>query len=87
MECEVCKSEMLSADGCLKGQIKIKGAKAIKRSLAHWCEPGERCGDCGAKYGKPHHWGCDIERCPHCGGQLIGCECEGLTLLLQKTAH
>jgi len=33
-----------------------------------------RCPDCGAKPGHYHHIGCDMERCPVCGTQLIGCE-------------
>ena len=33
------------------------------------------CGDCGAEEGMFHDWGCDMERCPFCGGQLISCEC------------
>lgn len=31
------------------------------------------CGDCGAKYGEQHLAGCDCERCPLCGLQLISC--------------
>jgi hypothetical protein len=33
------------------------------------------CGDCGAKPGELHQPGCDMERCPHCGGQMITCPC------------
>ena len=33
------------------------------------------CHDCGVVEGKLHHFGCDMERCPFCGGQLIGCHC------------
>lgn len=35
----------------------------------------ECCGDCNATYGRVHHFGCDLEQCPKCGGQLLGCDC------------
>lgn len=31
------------------------------------------CHDCGAGPGQFHHFGCDVERCPICKGQLISC--------------
>ena len=33
------------------------------------------CHDCGGKNGEYHSNGCDEERCPCCGGQLISCAC------------
>jgi len=33
------------------------------------------CGDCAAVTGQYHCEGCDWERCPKCGEQLIGCAC------------
>ena len=34
------------------------------------------CHDCGAFPGEAHEPGCDVERCPICGGQMIACACD-----------
>lgn len=34
-----------------------------------------KCHDCGCEEGQIHKLGCDTERCPFCGGQLICCSC------------
>ena len=35
----------------------------------------DTCPDCGVKPGETHDHGCDVERCPLCEMQLIGCNC------------
>ena len=34
------------------------------------------CHDCGVQEGQLHEPGCDMERCPICGRQLITCDCK-----------
>jgi len=83
--CLECNGVMLKVDGCTKGTIAVNGGiyKRIKCGApgdnaditTHDLPFNWRCPDCGARPGYYHHFGCDQERCPVCGGQLIGCEC------------
>jgi len=78
--CEDCKQPMDPGVGCTLTHVaKTEDGEMVKRLFCgegdDWgadC-PGGVCGDCNAGPGKPHHAGCDIERCPNCGGQMLMC--------------
>lgn len=67
-----------SNDNNLEPQNVINNLDVYKRIL-YGCEKfklkSPTCGDCGCKINSLHHLGCDIERCPICGGQLMTCNC------------
>ena len=80
--CELCGRDMLESKGCAISKIHIAG-KVFKRipvggqgDFLEGSLADARCHDCGALMGHYHHWGFDCERCPACGLQLIGCDCE-----------
>ncbi len=39
-------------------------------------DDSRNCHDCAVISGQFHVPGCDVERCPACGGQVISCSCD-----------
>jgi hypothetical protein len=75
--CEYCGKEG-QVDSCVRVPVKIDGKEyePVKFGDDGRCHaPGDRCYDCAVANSGYHHPGCDAERCPKCGGQLISCGC------------
>lgn len=86
-KCQDCGKEMLDHVSCdfpyLQQRKNGEKYKRIKYGYGHELEyinpitdpTYKYCHDCGVEAGGLHHCGCDMEECPKCHEQLLGCEC------------
>jgi hypothetical protein len=79
--CEDCGEEMHGSKSCTIKYILID-EKKYKRDTSYY-DMNKTCHDCGIinKKGNIHHFGCDMERCPKCKGQLLSCDCKNKKLI------
>lgn len=72
-DCQDCGLEMKKGGGCTTGMLELNNGRLVDRVRNNIEDP---CHDCNAGLGMFHHIGCDMERCPGCGNQLLGCGCD-----------
>jgi hypothetical protein len=82
---QACSNEMRPASSCLKFDFRFADDPNVYEPLRYGEEEddwgvlsGKNCHDCNCPPAAYHHVGCDVERCPRCGGQAISCDCEQL---------
>lgn len=81
--CKHCDQSMGTGNGCTRTTYNDFPDGIERNRIPYMLEepahPGLRwsdvCHDCGVTEGQLHHPGCDVERCPRCGYQAIGCGC------------
>jgi hypothetical protein len=77
-KCPDCNKEMQDrkVKSCKHNGIVING-KLYRRDTQYY-DVNVRCHDCNIlnMKGNLHHFGCDMERCPKCKGQLLSCDCK-----------
>ncbi len=80
--CGLCNKETDDVDGCWLISLTSRGGFEVMLILygdepGSKAEPGDRCPECNALYGQPHHLGCDVEICPFCGEEsAVMCQCD-----------
>lgn len=79
--CELCGKDMATGESCVDEPTKREGETYTRVAYGSerddWGTASRNpCHDCNVNAGGFHHLFCDVERCPRCGGQNIGCDCE-----------
>jgi len=73
VSCWLCEREMGEQE-CLYDHVVINGEEYQRvRVVKSPFYEGEPNCECGCEIGEVHHVGCDLEDCPRCGGQFLGC--------------
>ena len=74
--CEDCDQQMIGSKTCNHRLLEFSEHQVRERNTTYF-DVNDHCHDCGIenKKGNVHHFGCDMERCPLCEGQLLSCEC------------
>ncbi len=68
--CALCGLAMTPESSCFPGAGRVPFGSERPPAFE-----GEQCHDCFVARGAFHHYGCDSEECPNCGGQLLACDC------------
>lgn len=71
-DCDYCARYMNYGASCSPSLLHNA---LIYRRILYKDKEGHFCHDCNVAPGQFHHLGCDMERCPICGEQLISCGC------------
>lgn len=74
-KCRACGQEMKNHVSCTKNEEVEMDVGGHYKTIPYPESEKNDCHDCGCPPGGHHHPGCDMERCPACGGKLISCGC------------
>ena len=71
--CDGCGLDMSDKVGCTCDKVLFPDDIQLPAIVNN---KEDICHNCYAPRGRYHHFGCDMEECPRCGGQLICCGCQ-----------